>query len=60
MSSHDWIAGAVKHKGALREKAKKAGMSTHAFAEAHKGDGGKTGAQARLGLTDRKAKAAQH
>jgi hypothetical protein len=35
-------------------------MSTHAFAEAHKGDGGKTGAQARLGLTDRKAKAAQH
>lgn len=49
--SKNWIAGAIKHPGALRRKAKNAGMSTSAFAEAHAGDKGTTGKQARLAQT---------
>lgn len=45
-----WIAKAIKHPGAEKEAAKKAGMSTHAYMEEHKGDSGKAGARARLGL----------
>ena len=51
MTQKRWIKKAIKHPGALRAKAKKAGESTHAFAEQHKHDSGKTGAQARLALT---------
>lgn len=47
----NWIAGAVKHPGALTKKASVAGQSPMAFAEAHKGDTGKTGKQARLAIT---------
>lgn len=47
----NWIAGAIKHKGSLRSAAKKAGQSTKQFANAHKGDSGKTGARARLAET---------
>lgn len=50
----NWIAGAIKRPGALRRKAKRAGMSTMAYAAAHKGDSGRTGAQARLAITLRK------
>jgi hypothetical protein len=46
-----WIAGAIKHPGALRKKAETAGESTHEFAEEHQHDPGTTGHQARLGLT---------
>ncbi len=46
-----WIKGAIKHPGALKAAAKKAGESTHEFAEAHKHDSGKTGNRARLALT---------
>jgi len=46
-----WIAGAIKHKGALTTQAKKAGESPMTFARAHKHDSGKTGARARLALT---------
>lgn len=46
-----WIAGAVKHPGALRKAAKSAGMSTMEYASKHAHDSGKTGARARLALT---------
>lgn len=45
-----WIAGAIKHPGAEKRAAKKAGLSTHEYMEKHKGDKGKSGARARLGL----------
>lgn len=47
----NWIAGAVKRPGAFSAKAKAAGMSTRQFAEKHKNDSGRLGAQARLALT---------
>jgi hypothetical protein len=50
MAKH-WIAGAVKHPGALKKKAKAAGESTKEFASAHAGDKGTTGKQARLAET---------
>lgn len=50
MADH-WIAGAIRHPGALRRSAAAAGMSTHAFAEKHKHDKGKTGNRSRLALT---------
>lgn len=53
MAKKKWIQAAIpdSHKGAFRAKAKAAGESTRAFAEEHKGDSGKTGAQSRLALT---------
>ena len=47
----NWIKGAIKHPGALRAKAKAAGMSTMAFARKHEHDSGKTGQESRLALT---------
>jgi hypothetical protein len=47
----NWIAGAIKHPGAEGKAAKKAGMSTHAYMEAHKDSPGTAGKRARLGLT---------
>jgi hypothetical protein len=52
--SANWMAGAVKHKGALRQAAHRAGMSTTEFAEKHKNDAGVTGRRARLALTFKK------
>lgn len=48
-----WIKSAINpaHKGELKEKAEHAGESTHEFAEKHKHDSSKTGAQSRLALT---------
>lgn len=46
-----WIAGAIKHPGAEKKAAAKAGMSTHAYMEKHKNDSGTAGKRARLGLT---------
>ena len=51
MSTKHWIAKAVRHKGALGAQAKRAHMSTMAFARKHKHDSGKTGARSRLALT---------
>ena len=51
MSKKHWIQGAVKHPGALRKEAAKAGESTHAFAESHKHASGKEGDRARLALS---------
>lgn len=45
-----WIQSAIKRPGALRAKAERAGMSTHAYAQAHQDDPGRTGRQARLAL----------
>ena len=46
----DWIKPAVRHPGAERKAAKRAGESTHEYMESHKHDSGKSGARARLGL----------
>ena len=48
----NWIAGATaKNKGAFSASAKRAGKSTKAYAQEHKGDAGTTGKRARLALT---------
>lgn len=48
----NWIAGATKNAhGQFRAKAKKAGMSTKAYADKMSGAKGKTGKQARLAKT---------
>lgn len=50
--SKRWIAGAVKNAhGQFAAKAKKAGMSTAAFAKKEEGAPGKLGKQARLAET---------
>lgn len=48
--SKNWIKGAIKHPGAEKDAAKRAGMSTHEYMEKHKDSKGKAGARARLGL----------
>jgi len=52
MAKKHWIAGAVpkSHEGIFSAKAKRAGMSTHAYAEKEKGAKGKLGNEARLAL----------
>lgn len=47
----NWMQSAVKHPGALRTAAHRAGMSSKEYAEAHKNDSGTTGRRARLALT---------
>lgn len=51
MAGKKWIQGAIKKPGSFRAAAKKAGMSTHAFAEKKKHASGKVGQRARLALT---------
>lgn len=46
-----WIQGAIKHPGSFRAAAKKAGMSTSAFAAKHDSDKGLLGRRARLAET---------
>lgn len=46
----NWIAGAIKHPGAEKKAAAKAGESTHEYMEKHKDSPGKAGQRARLGL----------
>lgn len=47
----DWIAGATANAhGQFRDKAKRAGMSTQAYAEKESDAPGKLGKQARLAL----------
>jgi hypothetical protein len=47
----NWIAGAIKHPGALTKSAKAAGESPMAFAHDKAHAKGKTGQRARLALT---------
>lgn len=51
MADKKWIQGAIKRPGAFKKKAKKADMSTRAYAQKMKDAPGRTGAQARLALT---------
>ena len=46
----DWIKGAIKHPGVFSAAAKRAGKTTHQFAEEHKHSSGKVGKRARLAL----------
>lgn len=46
----NWIQKAIKHPGAEKRAAKRAGESTHEYMEEHKHSSGKAGARARLGL----------
>ena len=45
------MAHAVRHKGALRKAASRAGESTSEFAQKHKSSPGVVGKRARLALT---------
>lgn len=49
MAKH-WIAGAIKHPGALTKQADKAGESPMTFAAKHQHDAGKTGQRSRLAM----------
>jgi hypothetical protein len=49
--AQQWIASAIKHPGAETKAAKRAGMTTHEYAEKHKHDKGTAGKRARLALT---------
>lgn len=46
-----WIQGAIKKPGSFSAAAKRAGMSTRAYANKKKNAKGKTGKRARLALT---------
>jgi hypothetical protein len=46
-----WISKAIKHPGAERKAAKRAGKSTREYMEEHKNSKGTAGKRARLGLT---------
>ena len=46
-----WISKAIKHPGAEKAAAKRAGECTHAYMEEHKNSPGTAGNRARLGLT---------
>jgi len=52
-SSSHWMQSAVipSHKGLFGAKAKRAGMSTHSYAEEERGAAGTLGKEARLALT---------
>lgn len=50
MAKKHWIAKAIKHPGAERRAAARAGESTHAYMEKHKDSPGTAGRRARLGL----------
>lgn len=49
MAKH-WIAGAIKHPGAMTAEAKREGVSNSTFEQEHKGDSGIEGERARLAL----------
>lgn len=51
MKAHHFIKSAIKHSGAEKRAAAKAGESTHAYMEEHKNSPGTAGRRARLGLT---------
>ena len=47
----NWIAGAIKHPGAMTAAAKREGVSNSSYEQEHKGDSGKSGQRARLALS---------
>ena len=50
----NWIAGAIKHPGAMTAAAKRAGETNAEYEQEHKHDSGKAGRRARLALTLKK------
>jgi len=50
-SSSNWIKGAIKRPGAFSAKARRAGISTSAYASKMSSAPGRTGRQARLAKT---------
>jgi hypothetical protein len=56
MQEANWIAGAIKHPGALTAAAKRAGETNAEYEQKHKHDSGKAGRRARLALTLKKMK----
>ena len=55
MAKH-WIAGAIKHPGAMTAAAKREGVSNSKYEQEHKNDKGTAGKRARLALTLKKMK----
>lgn len=51
-----WIAGAIKHPGAMTAAAKREGVSNSKYEQEHKGDSGTAGKRARLAITLSKMK----
>lgn len=51
MAKKKWIKGAIKHPGAFKAAAQRAGKSTKEFAGEHEGDSGTLGKRARLAET---------
>lgn len=49
MAKH-WIAGAIKHPGAMTAAAKREGVSNSKYESEHKNDAGKSGDRARLAI----------
>jgi hypothetical protein len=47
----NWIAGAIKHPGAMTASAKREGVSNSEYEQEHKHDSGKSGSRARLALS---------
>jgi hypothetical protein len=47
----NWIAGAIKHPGAMTKAAKAAGESNSEYEQEHKHSSGKAGQRARLALS---------
>jgi hypothetical protein len=47
----NWIAGAIKHPGAMTKAAKRAGESNNEYEHEHAHDSGKAGQRARLAMT---------
>jgi hypothetical protein len=51
MAKKKWISGAIKHPGAFKAAAKRAGKTTREFAAEHAHDSGTLGKRARLAET---------
>jgi hypothetical protein len=51
MAKKKWIKGAIKHPGAFKAAAERAGKTTREFASEHAGDSGTLGRRARLAQT---------
>lgn len=58
MAAKHWIAGAVKHPGAMTAAAKRAGESNSAYEQQHKHDSGHSGQMARFALSMKGLKSA--
>lgn len=54
LDEKNWIAGVIKHPGAMTKAAEKEGVSNSTYEKEHEHDSGKSGARARLALTLKK------